>query len=319
VEYKQTIMHMGIPFGGTLKSDEPLAVKVHTKTSKRTLEPLFIETLLTVFPELKFRIEPQDSDYSRPTVYEGKVSDRDAYFRALNEARRNDLVVSRMDLGTVIIKVAREVYKMHQKNMVHGDVKPSNILFLKEGVKLIDSRGCKKGAISPTFTPGWASPEQVLGKSIDFTADTYALGMLALQLVDGEIYGEIKTFKMPGASNRIEVLDTEGVWIENSSKLNEKSKIAWRNGLAKFLSFSPEARPKDGEDFANQLESLLKEHPLHELDGIEFDSKLGCAKLGIATKSSIVKNWPEFAQANKIKGLEYIPCWILQDQYSSIL
>ena len=57
---------------------------------------------------------------------------------------------------------------------------------------------------------------------MDFTADTYALGKLVAFLVDAEIYGEVRTFKMPGVKEKIEVLDTEGVWISSKSKLNEK-------------------------------------------------------------------------------------------------
>ena len=61
-----------------------------------------------------------------------------------------------------------------------------------------------------------------MGKNLDFTADTYALGKLVAFLVDAEIYGEVRTFKMPGVKEKIEVLDTEGVWISSKSKLNEK-------------------------------------------------------------------------------------------------
>ena len=150
-------MNVGIPIGGTMKSDEPLSIKTDERNKNVTIEPLLIESLNKVFPKMKFRCETDDSSYYSPKIYEGLVNDRESYFQALNKSKNVKFVIERNELANVIVSLSRELYTtMHSVNRIHGDVKPSNILFLAEGPKLIDSRGCKLGSISATYTPNWA-------------------------------------------------------------------------------------------------------------------------------------------------------------------
>ncbi len=70
--------------------------------------------------------------------------------------------------------------------------------------------------------------------------------MILLEVVKGQIYGEMKAFQMPSekGKNVIQVLDTEGIWIEPSCGLNEQGRSAWRDSLTRWLAFNPSNRPK---------------------------------------------------------------------------
>lgn len=104
--------------------------------------------------------------------------------------------------------VCEAVQFAHQNLVVHRDLKPDNILVDSEGkphlldfgtAKLISSSDVdsksdftREGFLS--FTPQYASPEQVLGKPITTATDTYSLGVLLYVLLSNTLPYELKEF-----------------------------------------------------------------------------------------------------------------------------
>ena len=87
----------------------------------------------------------------------------------------------------------------HQKGVVHRDVKPANIMLLKEGVvKITDFGIARITATSQTQTgvvkgtPYYMSPEQFSGEKVDGRSDIFSLGTMLFQLLTGKLpfYGE---------------------------------------------------------------------------------------------------------------------------------
>jgi tetratricopeptide (TPR) repeat protein len=83
--------------------------------------------------------------------------------------------------------------------IIHGDIKPSNVLVTEDGtVKLVDfgvatlrtdmyATPLESPQASPkALTPGYAPPEQVRGEPLSAAADVYALGVLLHVLVTGQ-------------------------------------------------------------------------------------------------------------------------------------
>ncbi|MEM7353869.1 MAG: serine/threonine-protein kinase [Acidobacteriota bacterium] len=96
--------------------------------------------------------------------------------------------------------VCAAVHFAHQNLVVHRDLKPANILVTHSGeVKLLDFGIAKLLGQAPLrtepgtdaaqgpMTPGFASPEQVLGREITTTSDVYSLGVLLCHLVSGHL------------------------------------------------------------------------------------------------------------------------------------
>jgi serine/threonine protein kinase len=102
----------------------------------------------------------------------------------------------------IATQVAAGLAAVHEQNLVHRDVKPTNIMVrLKEEdaitVKIIDLGLAKPAAGSPADaaisipgafagTPEFASPEQFAGVPVDIRSDLYSLGVTLWEMVTGK-------------------------------------------------------------------------------------------------------------------------------------
>ena len=106
----------------------------------------------------------------------------------------------------LFIRVCEAVQFAHQHFVVHRDLKPDNILVAADGTPRLLDFGTAK-LLSPSrlgpdskltregyqsFTPQYASPEQVLGNPITTASDTYSLGVLLYLLLTGAMPYELK-------------------------------------------------------------------------------------------------------------------------------
>jgi serine/threonine-protein kinase len=78
---------------------------------------------------------------------------------------------------------------------VHRDVKPANILFAEDGSFRITDFGIAKHQALGIKTshglilgsPGYMSPEQAAGESVDARSDIYSLGIVLFQMLTSEL------------------------------------------------------------------------------------------------------------------------------------
>ena len=93
----------------------------------------------------------------------------------------------------IIISVAKALAYASENNVIHRDVKPSNIMIEKNGNVLIADFGISKDLKDIELTlpgtvlgsPKYISPEQVLGKEADSRSDQYALGLIFFEMITG--------------------------------------------------------------------------------------------------------------------------------------
>lgn len=82
--------------------------------------------------------------------------------------------------------MARALHVLHRADVVHGDVKPSNILFREDRTPVLADYVMVSGSDDPPNNAEYLSPEQALGHTIDGRSDIYSLGVILCELLMGD-------------------------------------------------------------------------------------------------------------------------------------
>ncbi|MYR93044.1 protein kinase [Streptomyces sp. SID8374] len=153
---------------------------------------------------------------------------------------------------------------VHAEGVVHRDIKPANILMEATGtgrphLRLSDfGISMRKGEPRLTETnyvvgtPGYFAPEQMMGAEPDFPADLFAVGLVALYLLQGQkpdsqaLVEHFAAHGTPGAPEGI----PEPLWQVLAGLLQPDPQARFRTatGARKALTAAVEMLPEPGPD-----------------------------------------------------------------------
>ncbi len=203
------------------------------------------------------------------------------------------------DRLALLIQVANAVHYMHEKGIIHRDLKPSNILIVDvdgaPAAKVIDlgvakmTEACLAYSGDVTIageflgTPVYVSPEQASGRVelVDVRADVYSLGMLAYELLVGELpfdrtlaTRDLPTFlelltrgEIPHPSTRFLQLGERGQAIARARGLTRAALMRELQGelgwiVSKALAKERDRRYATVRGLRDDLERFLRHEPV---------------------------------------------------------
>ena len=159
------------------------------------------------------------------------------------------------DILVLGIQVGDALRYLHTRGLVHGDVKPGNILFKDARAKLADYSSLTNllatMSSSVMYTPGWRAPEQVFSDlkrrssemALENMVDVYQLGNILLYLATGEFVDGEEALSRDKLDRALSMVEHDGL----------------RELLGEMLRPEPWERPSSSE-VVKRLLSLYREY-----------------------------------------------------------
>jgi Tol biopolymer transport system component len=163
-------------------------------------------------------------------------------------------------------EIADAIDKAHRAGIVHGDLKPENVMLTRTGVKLLDFGLARQGGVAPVAAgsdgvtttttianPGvvvgtlqYLAPEQLEGKEADPRSDIFALGAVLYEIVTGRKAFDGHT----PAAVIAAIMQHEPAPV---TQLRPQTPRALEHVIATCLAKDPDARWQHAGDLAREL------------------------------------------------------------------
>jgi len=153
----------------------------------------------------------------------------------------------------IISPISEALVVAHAKNLIHYDIKSSNIIITKEGKLILKDFGFTYAASVSKLTkkdktitnPEYKSPEQVGDKKIDYRTDLYSLGVVMYECLTG---------KVPFKANKplataLSIMGDAPKEVKDIVQVEEK----YNNIVKQLLEKEAEQRISSAEELFNRL------------------------------------------------------------------
>ena len=207
------------------------------------------------------------------TVFDVGEEDRQPYIamewvegRTLADLLKEGKSFTPRQIVEVGIQLARALDYAHKKGIVHRDVKPGNIMLVRDTltVKVADFGICRINETEQTQkadqtqmgavlgTPNYMSPEQVQGLAVDARSDLFSAGVVLYQMLTGHLPFEADSM----ISVVYKIANTEAPSLD---KLRPDLPLSLRRVIARALKKAPDKRYQTGEAMAQALIGVARE------------------------------------------------------------
>ncbi len=159
----------------------------------------------------------------------------------------------------IVMQICHAVGHAHRAGIVHGDIKPQNVLVTADGrVKVTDFGIASAFSAASVIegeiiwgTPDYFSPEQAAGESASPASDVYSIGVLAYEMLTGRLPFEADT----GMGVALKHLREEPVPLR---QLNPEVPPQVGRIVRKVLAKEPSARYRTADQLGRILDSYRR-------------------------------------------------------------
>lgn len=178
---------------------------------------------------------------------------------SLGDRIRNGIRHSPEEAASLLVQIADALVLVHQKGIIHRDIKPDNILFSHDnkprladfGLARMDDASASLTTVGDILgTPAYISPEQVRGGKVGPSADIHALGGVLYHLMTGSA-----PFKAASAFQAMAL--AESVTPISPLITDPNLPVDLVNVCLKCLQKNPKDRYGSAADFAEDLREFL--------------------------------------------------------------
>jgi len=154
----------------------------------------------------------------------------------------------------IIKTIAAALFYAHNKNIIHRDIKPDNIMFRSDETPVLVDFGIARALDLNTHltmtgvrigTPYYMSPEQCKGEGVDGGSDIYSLGVVLFELLTGEVPYKSET------PTGVIYQHIQAPLPELTGKLKKYQPL-----IDKMMAKEKKKRIKDGQEVIKVIESL---------------------------------------------------------------
>ena len=160
------------------------------------------------------------------------------------------------ELISIAIQVGRGIEAAHNKNIIHRDIKPQNIIISKEGKVKVTDFGIARAATSNTVNADlmgsvhYSSPEQARNGYVTFQSDIYSLGIVMFEMCTGRVPFDGETT----VSIAIQHLQND---MPKASEFVPDVPISVERIIEKATMKSPDKRYSSMDEMLNDLKKAL--------------------------------------------------------------
>jgi dipeptidyl aminopeptidase/acylaminoacyl peptidase len=187
-------------------------------------------------------------------------------------------------LLSLAAQIAEGLARAHASGIVHRDIKPENVMITNEGlVKILDfglaklalpeDSGEKTDAATVSAmtepgvvmgTVGYMSPEQAIGKTVDFRSDQFSFGAMLYEMATGH-----RAFQRETAPETLSAILREEPEPVGSASPKTPAPLRWI--IDRCLAKEPRERYASTEDLARDL-AMLRDHLAEAAISVEMPS-----------------------------------------------
>ena len=160
------------------------------------------------------------------------------------------------EISTVAEQLVQALMFSFDMDIIHGDIKPSNIMLSRKGgAKLSDfglaRRASDKEKLVTGGTPNYLAPEILNGVAPSQQSDMYALGVTLFEMTFGKLPIQLSgsTVSNWQESHQQQTIQFPAEWPENLPP-------QWRDLLLRLLAKEPDKRFDSYQELADELEML---------------------------------------------------------------